>query len=144
MNKLKAVIFSLTGITIILFSSLLYIGCEGNDDNVDDYFDNNPYQETPGRDNTAPRPPSTNTPPSSVPLSIHPGTASAKPGQQIGFNADGGTAPYRWSVGIPAHGNVTPQSNSKYAIYTHLGDENDINNVIVKDAKGAVAVADIN
>ena len=129
---------------VIIFSSLLYIGCEGDDDNVDDYFSNNPYKGNPDRESFADTPASTNIPPAPAALSISPTSANANPGQRIGFQAAGGSGSYVWSVGISAHGNVAPQSNTKYAVYTHVGSSTDINNVIVTDSAGAVAISNIN
>ncbi len=136
MKALSKLTLALISITITL-STLLYMGCEGDDDNVDKYFNNNPYKTTPNRK------PFTD-PPSSVNLSITPTSASVNSGQLIGFQATGGSSPYSWSVGISAHGNITPQSNSKYAVYTHIGSSADINNIIVTDSAGAVAIANIN
>lgn len=142
MKSLNKLALSIMSIAIIL-SSLLYIGCEGDDDNVDDYFDNNPFEHA-DRESFADVPASTNITHTTTALSISPTSSSANPGQQIGFEANGGSSPYSWSIGIAAHGSVTPQSNTKYAIYTHTGDSTDLNNVIVKDASGAVAIANIN
>ncbi len=143
MKVLRKLALTILGLTVI-FSSLLYIGCEGDDDNVGDYFDNNPYQGNSDRESFADAPASTNTPPAPVALSINPTSTSANPGQRVGFQATGGKSPYSWSIGISAHGSVAPQSNSKYAVYTHLGTSTDINNVIVTDSAGAVAIANIN
>jgi hypothetical protein len=143
MKLLHKLRLPLMGIAIIL-SSLTYVGCEGDDDGVDDYFQNNPYTSS-DRESVVPLPPdkpATNPVPAS--LSISPTSTKANPGQKVGFQATGGSAPYSWSVGIAAHGNVSPQSNNKYAIYTHLATSADINNVIVKDAAGAVAIANVN
>ncbi len=146
MKTLRKLALSLIGITIIL-STLLYMGCEGDDDNVGDYFKDNPFQHT-DRDSVANindyDNSSTNIPPAPTPLSISPSSSAATPGRRIGVQAIGGTSPYSWSVGISAHGSIAPQSNSKYAVYTHTAAATDINNVIVTDSAGAVAIANIN
>ena len=141
MKTLRKLVLSIVSMAII-FSSLLYVGCEGDDENVDDYFDNNPYTGNPDRESFSS---STNRPPAPATLSINPSSTAANPGQQIGFQAAGGSGSYSWSVGIGAHGSIVAQSNSKYAVYTHLAASTEINNVIVKDNNtGAVAISNIN
>jgi len=110
------------------------IGCEDapSNEGVDDYFNNNAF-------------PSTSTPseqPAS--LTISPTDTSAQTGQQINFTATGGTTPMTWATSTPANGTVARQGDTRNAIYTHTGPSNALNNVIVRDASGSSAVADIN
>lgn len=140
LRKLSLALLSLT----IIFSSLLYIGCENDDDNVDDYFDNNPYQQETDRDISAVTPPSSNTPPVAIALSINPGSATVAGGESVAFEASGGTPPYTWSVRQAGHGNVNPASGT-HTLYSQLSAAPDnINTVILKDNAGAISTAKIN
>ena len=130
MRTLSFIVLGLVAMTGVLF----YTGCEDkpSDDNVEDYFDNNAYSSA-DRDNNI-----------SLPLSISPASAQAKAGQQVGYGAAGGSAPYSWSVGTAANGSIAAANDSAYAIYTHLGGTNDVNSVIVSDSGGAVTLSNVN
>ncbi|MCK5529337.1 MAG: hypothetical protein KAI74_06605 [Kiritimatiellae bacterium] len=144
MKTLRNLVLPLMSLAII-FSSLLYIGCEGDDDNVDNYFDDNPYGSS-DRESVLPipdPPASTNEAPAAVALSISPTSVTAVPGQKISFQAAGGTPPYTWTVGQAGHGTVSP-STGIYTVYSHVSAATDINNVIVTDSASAVAIANIN
>jgi len=113
---------------------VLLAGCEDapSNEGVDNFFNNNPF-------------PSSSTPSEqAASLSISPLSSSARTGQQINFTATGGTTPMTWAVATPANGSVAAQGNTRNAIYTHTGPSNTANNVVVRDAAGSSAVADIN
>jgi hypothetical protein len=119
--------------------ALLMVVCAGCEDEPSDggassYFDNNPY--------TSSGPVSQSETPAA--LAITPNSVNARPGQQIRFNATGGRSPFAWSVSTAAAGSVVEQGNERQAIYTHVGNTNTINNVIVTDGAGSAAVADVN
>ena len=138
MKSLRKLALSILSLTII-FSSLLYIGCEGDDDNVGDYFDNNPYGGNPSRESFADAPTSNTTPT----LAISPASANvAISGTQI-FTASGGTPPYNWFT-ENSHGTVVKQSDDKVAIYTQTSASINANKVTVIDNAGRSATAQIN
>jgi len=114
--------------------AVFYVACEDtpSDESVDGYFSNNPYQSQP------------RATPATAAVTIFPSSSSAQPGQQILFQAVNGESPFSWGEATAGHGTVAPQSNNRYALYTHLGTTNDANNVTVTDSAGATAIANIN
>ncbi len=133
MKRLRTFALMLLGL-VAMSGLLFYAGCEDepSNDNVDNYFENSPYTSADRNNNP------------SAPLAISPSAIKAKAGQQVGYAAGGGRTPYSWSVGTPANGAVQAGSDTSYAIYTHLGDTNSVNSVIVSDSTGAVVLSNVN
>lgn len=134
MKTLRKLVLPIVSITII-FSSLLYIGCEGDDENVDDYFDNNPYQGNPDRESFSDAPVST--------LSISPSSVRANQNDYIIFSASGGTPPYTWQLKNTIYGDLNKQG-AYQATYHHNTTTNGKNVVLVTDTANAIAIANIN
>ena len=124
--------FFMTGL-LAATVAVLYVACEDtpSDGGVDEYFSNNPYQSTPRGTPTA------------AALSITPLNSAGRPAEQTVFSAVGGQPPFGWTAATAA-GTIAPQPNTRYAVYTHLGNTNEINSIVVTDGSGAAAVATIN
>lgn len=113
----------------------VYFGCEDEPSTggIDAYFAARPYISDP-RESEDPGD-----------LSVTPSSAiNVAAEQQVAFAVSGGRTPFEWGTARPAIGTVETQDDTRYAIYTHFGKTNDINNVIVNDRDGQAAIADIN
>jgi hypothetical protein len=114
------------------------IGCEKDGDtgsDLDAYFKANPYISDP-RDSTddAIGGKSLTITPTSAPVTL--------PGQKVVFTVSNGIGPYTWAVASGGAGSIAKQTgNDGQAIYTVTTVSD--NNVIVSDANGKAAIANI-
>jgi hypothetical protein len=130
-KKISWVIRSLQVVGVALFL-MTGPGCDTSDpstDSMDNYFSQNPLENQ------------TREP-------IQPGILVVTPtkatvtfiGQQVNFRVSEGTAPFTWSVALPAVGSVSPVTGSQ-TIYTVASVS--ANSVVVHDSKGQAVSAEI-
>ncbi|NQT92129.1 MAG: hypothetical protein HQ559_05155 [Lentisphaerae bacterium] len=108
------------------------IGCELFQPNdVDDYFDQNPYP-TKGRDKENPGD-----------LTIDPTAATVEwIGEKVVFTVEGGNETFKWRVADSDQGSIKRMDNDRQAVYKCKSLEP--NTVIAEDANGRTVAAPIN
>ncbi len=134
---MKKMMLGLAGVAVFALGLAALVGCDTDgsptSSGLDDYFTTHPYVSDPraSPESTA----------ATSNIVINPVTATVTyEGQEIVFTASQGYGPYTWDVADPSAGRVASMAWSQ-GIYTALKVAP--NNVIVADASGHAAIANI-